>query len=157
MSNIKLNGRKGKAKNAATGGGNKAKGRKRGENVNGRDLSFKDDQFQQYAMIVSLEGSCNCRCYCFELDEIRMGHIRGAFRKKVWIRIGDIVLVSFREFAESKTCDIIHQYTSDEASRLQGYEEISSDFNLSLTEHEISEGLYRRKKSDESSEDIRFG
>ena len=42
---------------------------------------------------------------------------------QVWIRSGDIVLVSLREYEEDKG-DIIHKYYHREATNLVGYGEI---------------------------------
>ena len=44
---------------------------------------------------------------CFDTDDIRIGLVRGTLRKRVWINIGDIILVSLRQFDKNK-CDIIH-------------------------------------------------
>ena len=55
--------------------------------------------------------------------------IRGNMRKGSFNRIykGDLVLVSLREFQDSKA-DIIHLYKSEEVRALQEYNELSSDF-----------------------------
>ncbi len=44
----------------------------------------------------------------------RLCHIRGAFRKKVWITVGDLVLLGLRDFQDGKA-DIILKYTPDES------------------------------------------
>jgi Translation initiation factor 1A / IF-1 len=36
----------------------------------------------------------------------------------VWINVGDIILVSLRDYQDEK-CDIIHKYTPDEARTLK--------------------------------------
>lgn len=41
-------------------------------------------------------------------------------RKKVWVMVGDIVLVSLRDFQDEKA-DIILKYNSDEAKNLKQY------------------------------------
>jgi translation initiation factor 1A len=54
-------------------------------------------------------------------------------RKRVWINIGDIVLVSLREFQDSKA-DIIHKYTPDEARSLKAYGELPANVRPNETE-----------------------
>ena len=44
--------------------------------------------------------------------------IRGKMRKRNWININDIVVVSIREFEKEKG-DIIHKYNSDESQTLK--------------------------------------
>jgi initiation factor 1A len=51
---------------------------------------------QMYGRVIKLLGGCNALVYCNDNRE-RLCHIRGAMRKKVWIEVGDIVLVSLRE------------------------------------------------------------
>ena len=51
---------------------------------------------QMYGRVIKLLGGCNALVYCNDNRE-RLCHIRGAMRKKVWIEVGDIVLISLRE------------------------------------------------------------
>jgi translation initiation factor 1A len=39
---------------------------------------------------------------CFD-GPIRLAHIRGKLRKKVWINQGDIILLSLREYQDEKS------------------------------------------------------
>ncbi len=57
----------------------------------------------------------------------RMAHIRGAFRKKVWITPGDFILLGLRDYQDNKA-DIILKYTGDEARLLKSYGEIPESF-----------------------------
>lgn len=50
----------------------------------------------------------------------RLAHIRGAFRKKVWITPGDLILVGLRDYQDGKA-DIILKYTADEARSLKAW------------------------------------
>lgn len=60
-------------------------------------------------------GRLLAKCY----DEVlRVGHIRGKMKRKVWIAPGDIVLCSLREF-QNKKCDIIMKYLPDEIRQLK--------------------------------------
>lgn len=44
-------------------------------------------------------------------------------RKSVWINQGDIVLISLRDYQDSK-CDIIHRYSPEDARRLKSKGEL---------------------------------
>ena len=60
-------------------------------------------------------GRVLVKCY----DEVvRVGHIRGKMKRKVWIAIGDLVLCSLREF-QNKKCDVILKYLPDEIRQLK--------------------------------------
>lgn len=59
------------------------------------------------------------KVYCFDKKE-RIAKIRGKFRRRVWVNVGDILLVSLREFAnDDNKCDIFHVYYSDEVKKLK--------------------------------------
>merc|ERR1711918_282522 len=48
---------------------------------------------------------------------------RGKLRKRVWIGVGDIILLGLREFQDQKA-DIILKYDGDEARSLKTYGEL---------------------------------
>lgn len=53
----------------------------------------------------------------------RLGRIRGKMKRRVWIRQGDVVLVSPWDFQSDKKGDIIWRYTKAQAEllRKRGY------------------------------------
>ena len=102
-----------------------------------RELVFKDDE-QSYGRIIKMLGDGRFECSCFELDKNLIGHIRGSMRRRVWLTIGDIVLVSLRDF-DDKKCDIIHKYSLDEAQSLKKFGEIPQEINLMATSLEIKD------------------
>jgi initiation factor 1A len=80
------------------------KGFKKGKKGGGEDRAQKfvgreDDQ--DYARILRLLGDRRVLCFCNDGYE-RVGKIRGALcgRRKTIISVGDIVLISYREFQE---------------------------------------------------------
>ncbi|KAJ2557485.1 Translation initiation factor 1A, partial [Coemansia sp. RSA 1822] len=78
-----------------------------------RELVFKED-LQEYAQVTKVLGNGRMEVQCFDKEnKKRLGHIRGAMRKKVWINLGDYVLVSLREFQDQK-CDIVQKYSDEE-------------------------------------------
>lgn len=110
-----------------------------------RPLEFKSiEDNQEYAQIIKLLGNCRCSVSCIDGIE-RLAHIRGTMtKKKQWIKVGDLVLVSLREFEQNK-CDVIYLYTLKEARRLKLLGELPQDIkineNLDLLEKEDEEDI----------------
>ena len=116
-----------------TGGKNFKKQKK--ESSGGRELIFKEDG-QAYARIIKTLGDSRFECECFELNENKIAHLRGVFKKRIWMGVGDIILISFRDF-DPKKCDIIHKYNYDEALSLKSFGEIPNNINLHATTLDI--------------------
>eukprot|EP01006_Ploeotia_vitrea_P005949 TRINITY_DN120307_c0_g1_i1.p1 TRINITY_DN120307_c0_g1~~TRINITY_DN120307_c0_g1_i1.p1 ORF type:complete len:140 (+),score=10.71 TRINITY_DN120307_c0_g1_i1:66-485(+) len=110
-------------------GGNKQKKQKNGgREEERRDLIFREDG-QQYGSVTKMLGDRRVQVYCFDNVE-RIGLIRKALR--VWINVGDIVLVSLRDFQDSKA-DVIHRYTAEEARTLVAYDELPASTKINQT------------------------
>jgi len=86
-----------------------------------RALLMKEDG-QEYAIVTKILGGGYVECDCFD-NVVRLGHIRGKMTRRVWIQLGDTVLVGLRDYQDGKA-DIIHKYTGDEVSNLQSLGEI---------------------------------
>jgi translation initiation factor 1A len=84
---------------------------------------------QEYAQVTALLGNCRLRLNCID-GKTRMGKIRGAIRKKSWISMNDVVLVSLREFEDDK-CDVLHAYKPPEVIYLQKLGEIPTSIKTS--------------------------
>lgn len=110
-----------------------------------RILEFKSvEDNQEYAQVTKLLGNCRCSVLCVDGVE-RLAHIRGTMtKKKQWIKVGDLVLVSLREFEQNK-CDVIYLYTLKEARRLKLLGELPQDIkineNMDLLEKEDEEDI----------------
>src|SRR3569623_2688187 len=92
-------------KNKGKGG----KNRRRGKNENDvmkRELIKKDDTNQAYAQVLKMLGNGRLTAFCFD-GKARLCHIRGKLRKKVWINVGDIILVGLRDYQDDKV-RVIH-------------------------------------------------
>lgn len=107
-------------KNKGKGGKNRKKGKNDNTPVK-RELLFKEVD-QEYGIVVKMLGKCNMDIECADGVK-RIGHVRGSMRKKVWVNMGDTVLVSLRDFQDQKA-DIIHVYNSDEVRCLHSYQEL---------------------------------
>ena len=111
-----------------TGGGNKHKKKKNNTVVEiERELIFKTED-QEYAQVTKLLGNCRLEAQCFD-GKKRLCHIRGTMRKKIWIVVNDVVLVSLRDYEDNK-CDIIYKYTPKEVSKLKHLGEIPDSVKL---------------------------
>ena len=71
------------------------------------------------------------RVYCFDGKE-RLAKIRGKFVRRVWVNIGDLILVQRRELSDKDDdkCDVIHVYYSDEVKKLKNLKEIPKDVKV---------------------------
>mmetsp|Transcript_24332 Transcript_24332/g.36917 ORF Transcript_24332/g.36917 Transcript_24332/m.36917 type:complete len:142 (+) Transcript_24332:111-536(+) len=112
-------------------GGNKAKRSKADNAKVKKELEFKDVG-QEYGSVLRMLGNGRCEVQCCDGTK-RLCHIRGKMRKKVWVNLGDIVLVSLRDFQDEKG-DIITKYTADEARQLKQYGELPDNVKINETD-----------------------
>ena len=112
-----------------------------------RQLEFKDNQ-QEYALVTKMLGNGRCECKCYD-GRTRLCHIRGSMSKRVWISVGDTILVSLREYQDEKA-DIIHKYTPEEASSLREYGELGPD----VIDTQLPSGI--EEHDNEMYDDIKF-
>ena len=106
-------------KNKGKGGKNRRRGKNDSDGK--REITFKEDG-QEYAQVTRMLGNGRLEAMCFD-GVNRLCHIRGKLRKRVWIGVGDIVLLGLREFQDAKA-DIISKYDGDEARALKSYGEL---------------------------------
>lgn len=73
------------------------------------------------ARIVRNLGNRNLECYCND-GRIRICRIRGSMRNRVWINIGDVVIISKRELSgtDDEKGDILMKYEMEHLHRLKG-------------------------------------
>jgi translation initiation factor 1A len=94
---------------------------------------------QMYGRIIRNLGQCRLLVYCND-NRTRMCHIRGAMRKKVWLGLGDMVLISKREFEkkpavgteELENGDIVAKYDADLLSTLRKLPDINKRLFMRL-------------------------
>ncbi len=68
-------------------------------------------------IVIQILGDSRMKIRCGDGKE-RMGRIRGKIRKRMWTRLGDMVIVSKWDFDDNH-CDIIHRYRQNEVLWLQ--------------------------------------
>jgi translation initiation factor 1A len=90
---------------------------------------------QQIARVIKVLGNCNVQCYCND-NAVRICHIRGGMQKKVWINIGDIILISLRGdtgIEEGKERgDVLARYDPRVLSKLKKEEDVNPKLFLQL-------------------------
>lgn len=118
-------------KNKGKGGKNRRRGKNENE-ADKRELIFKEDG-QEYAQVAKMLGNGRLEARCFD-GVVRLCHIRGKLRKKVWINQGDIILIGLREYQDAKA-DVILKYNSDEARNLKTYGELPESAKINETVH----------------------
>jgi translation initiation factor 1A len=134
-----------------SGGKNFKKQKKQSNSKQGKELVCKENE-QIYGRIIKPLGDSRFECECFELNENLIGHIRGTLKKRIWMTVGDIVLISLRDFDKTK-CDIIHKYTVMEAQTLKSLGELPSNVNL----HATTLDIFNENKVSTNDIDFEFG
>tara|TARA_B100001750_G_C15335698_1_gene509657 strand:+ start:240 stop:701 length:462 start_codon:yes stop_codon:yes gene_type:complete len=90
-------------------------------------LRFKEEG-QEYAQIKALKGNCRFDVFCFDGKD-RMATLCGTMRKRKFVNQNDIVLVSLRDFQDSK-CDIIDVYDDTQVHLLKEQKHIPDSIRL---------------------------
>lgn len=111
------------------GGKNQRRKKNSGFDERVRELQFKDED-QEYGIITKLLGDCRCECLITGTSNTVRGDIRGKMRGKVYINIGDHILMSKRDW-DPTVYDIIHKYTQSEIDKLKINGEIDGLSNSS--------------------------
>ncbi len=127
------------------------KNESRRNEVTTRDLIFKETG-QEYGKVLKLLGNGRLEVECFDGIK-RLGHIRGALYNKIWITVGDIVLVGLRDFQSDK-CDVIFKYNPDEVRQLKTCGEIEMSTNVTGTLVQINETIKTDEDCGFTFEDI---
>ena len=111
-----------------TKGGKKHKGNKN-QNIVSKNLRLKEEG-QEYAQIKKCKGNCRFDVLCFDGKE-RMAIMCGAMRKRKFVNVNDIVLVSLRDWQDS-VCDIIDNYDENLARKLKEKGLVPKSINLDV-------------------------
>lgn len=119
-------------------GGKKFRGKKKASkdtnSSSSRPLELKAES-QEYARVTKLYGNRRVQAVNNEGTEC-LCIIPGKFKSRVWINVGDIILLGIRQFQSDK-CDVIYKYTSQEAKKLYKLKEITSFLFETKTDNTI--------------------
>ncbi len=112
---------------------------KNAKNVNvtaTREFNTKDEG-QDYALILRPLGNKRMQCKLPDGSE-KLGIIRGNLKKKKnYVNVNNVVLVSLREFQDNKV-DIIGLYNESEVKTLRKMKEIPSSFVVQTTDEDLA-------------------
>ena len=98
--------------------------RRGGAAAKSRDVPFRDEDGQSYAVVTAMLGNGRLRARCEDTVE-RMCKIRGSMRRSDWISVGDVILVGLRGFQDAKA-DVLHRYPHEDVRRLRKLGELVS-------------------------------
>ena len=73
---------------------------------------------EMFGIIIQMLGFDRVRVRC-EDGNIRIGRIPGRMKKRVWMRIGDTVLLVPWDFQSDEKCDVIYRYRGNELDWLE--------------------------------------
>lgn len=76
------------------------------------------DDGEMFGIIIQMLGHDRVRVRC-EDGNIRIGRIPGRMKKRVWMRVGDTVLIVPWEFQTDEKGDVIWRYRGNEIDWLQ--------------------------------------
>ena len=128
--------------------GKGGKKKRRGKNISTEFKVDIPDKFQFFGYVTKILGSgfVNLDYYIPKLDDnetiidwvkySKIGVIRGKMRRRVWVNLNDIVLVTEREFCQNKV-DIIDKYDSSQLEYLKQYSNIPPINELSENDIEF--------------------
>nr|BAS01399.1 translation initiation factor eIF-4C [Lotharella vacuolata] len=107
---------------------------------NYRKFTLKEGPSQKYGLINKKLGDCRFEVLCDD-GVVRLCHIRGKIKKKMWIKENDLVLISLRDFEDAKG-DIIFKYSENQAKKLVKMNEIPKKFeNVKISNLTLSDLL----------------
>ena len=80
---------------------------------------------QVYGKVEKMLGNNRMLVNCFD-GKTRIAIIRGIFKKRVWISVDDIVLLSLRDFQDDKA-DVILKYSPEDVLKLKRLGELPTE------------------------------
>jgi translation initiation factor 1A len=76
------------------------------------------DDGEMFAIIIQMLGFDRVRVRC-EDGNIRIGRIPGRMKKRVWMRVGDTVLIVPWAFQTDEKADVVYRYRGNELDWLE--------------------------------------
>lgn len=95
-----------------TGGRKQKKGKNSTTPNTTRQLEYADEN-EVYGYVKKLLGDSRVLAACSDGAE-HVCRIRGKMRKRVYIKVGDVVLIAMRDDTSGEKGDIFHKYNADE-------------------------------------------
>ena len=141
-------------------GGKKGRRGKKNKETGNKKIIYKEDD-QEYAYVVKLLGDSRVTVRYIKNNQVMecIGIICGKMKKRVWITVGDLVIVSIREFQENKV-DILYKYHATSHRNLIKQKEISEEqYNVICGQQKLKnntnlENHTENNNSEDSEEEI---
>lgn len=76
------------------------------------------EEGQEYARVMAMLGNNRVRARFGDKSE-RLCRIRGSMRRRMWVNVGDIVLVAQRDELSGEVGDIVYRYQPADVQRLR--------------------------------------
>jgi len=76
------------------------------------------EQGQVFAVVTEMLGAGKMRVRCDD-GLLRIARIPGKLRKRVWIRVADLVLIKPWTVQSNERCDVVWRYTGTQANWLK--------------------------------------
>ncbi|MCQ4335847.1 MAG: translation initiation factor aIF-1A [Sulfolobales archaeon] len=89
--------------------------KKRAEQSQVKELR-KPEPYEVICVVKKLLGAEHVQVLCLDGKE-RMGRIPGKYKKRMWIKEGDVVIVQPWDFQPNK-CDVVYRYEDSELRKL---------------------------------------
>lgn len=110
------------------GKGGKKKKRGKKQDFGARKLEILRGEDQEYAKVLERKGGPVMSVRLLTGKTVN-GIVRGSMRRRAWMKAGDIVLISRRNFQDSKV-DIVHVYPLEHTHDLVNLGEIPESFTI---------------------------
>ena len=91
--------------------------KRRREEEDKDEFPVPDGKEMMLGVIQQFLGYDRARVLCAD-GKLRLCRIPGRMKKRVWMRLGDVVLVAPWEFQRDERGDIVHRYTSTQLQKL---------------------------------------
>ena len=120
-----------------------------------RAIIYKGDM-EEYAQVSKMLGDRRILAMMPDKSE-KLAIIPGRFRKRCWFKVGDVIMVSYREFEQSKL-DVIHKYNDDETRKLAKELEIPDFFLEASMANTVDDddGILFEDSEEEEDDRVKF-
>jgi translation initiation factor 1A len=118
-------------------GGKKVRRGKKNGGQEFEKIIYPDDDGQIYGQIEKMLGGCRFTVSCMD-GKSRMCKVSGKMRKRVWMVVGDVVIVSLRDFQDGMG-DIIHKYSAENVRKLKREGKIQFVNEIAVENDEVEE------------------
>ena len=78
----------------------------------------KKDEEEMFGIVTAMLGAGKVTVDCDD-GKTRLGRIRGKMKKRVWVRVGDLVIIKLWEVQKDERCDIVWRYLKTQSNWIQ--------------------------------------